>query len=337
VFRSARYQGGFSIDAVASCDFERLVPVTNAEVLERGGRKADPRLLGFLCQEVGIEGRFFCPPERNAFDLAKEAIERLLAQDPSLRTEAEFLIYCGISNPMPTVCHAALLAHELEFTSASCWDLKSGCSTAVLGLVQALEWFERGARRGVLVASETFSKFTNPEALELAATSGDGACAIALSATDAWRARGVVHGTNPTYFKSAYVPGKYPVDVERWRQSDYWFSFDAKPQAITAIGEAWVKSLADVLQVSELPGERVTHYVSHQIDAKKNRQFAKSGQVPDAAIYENFRRFGNMGCPTVLLNYQSRPLPTYAKGDVLLFHAVGGGISHAALCLERMR
>ena len=94
---------------------------------------------------------------------------------------------------------------------------------------------------------------------------------------------------------------------------------------------------ADLLSVSNLKGEQVTHDVSHQIDAKKNRHFAKSAQVPDAAIYENFRHFGNMGCPTVLLNYQSRPSPEFKSGDVLVFQAVGGGISHAALCLERVR
>src|SRR5262249_19798335 len=137
----------------------------------------------------------------------------------------------------------ALLAAEFDFRNVSCWDLKSGCSTGILALFQALDWFERGARRGVIVCSETFSKFTHPETLQMAASIGDGASAISVSSADDWKVRGVDHGTDAAYMKSMYVPGKYPIRPEEYDPAEYVFRFEDKPDTLRKIGEHWVGSL----------------------------------------------------------------------------------------------
>jgi 3-oxoacyl-[acyl-carrier-protein] synthase-3 len=338
VFRSASYAIGAEIGALASCDFAKLLPVSNEEVLARAGRTTDERLLHFLSNEMGIRRRFVVPKGTSALDLARDALDALLRKDPGIRDEAEFLIFGGISSPMPTVCMAALLANEYGFAKASCWDLKSGCSTGVLGFAQAIDWFQHGAKAGVLVTSETFSRFTDPTTLALSASTGDGACALSVRPSSAWRVRGVVHGTDATYFKSAYVPGAYPVDVERYRAEDYVFAFDDKPQTIAALKKHWVESLRDLLVVSEIAPERVTHYVSHQVDGKKNRAIAEACGISERATAMNFADFGNMGCPTVFLNYERflEARPGFAIGDVLVLHAVGGGISYAGICLEKI-
>src|SRR5262249_45629331 len=159
--KSSSYAKGLEIADVASCDFSKLSPLSNEDVLRWSGRQEKERLLRFLAEDMGIKRRYHAPEGTTALDLARDALSSLLARSPRLREEATFLIYCGISNPMPTVCHAALLADELGFENASAWDLKSGCSTGILGLAQALDWFQHGAEVGVLVASETFSKFTD--------------------------------------------------------------------------------------------------------------------------------------------------------------------------------
>ncbi len=340
MFKASGYQNGFEIERIAACDFSRLEKVSNEEILRRArGPEGGERLLRFVTERMGIRTRYFVPPGMDALDLARDALGRLLEADPTLREEAEFLIFGGISNPMPTVCLSALLSGEFELRNVSCWDLKSGCSTGVLAAIQALEWFQHGARRGIIVCSETFSRFTHPETLQMSASVGDGAAALALRTSSEWKIRGVVHGTDPAYLKSMYVPGRYPVEIQNYRSQDYVFAFEEKGDTLKKMAEYWVGSLQDLLRQSGVKGEAVTHYFSHQVDAYKNREIARAGGIPNGAVAMNFADFGNMGCPTIFLNYAqwlaSQPA-AFRRGDVVVLHALGGGLSWAGICLEKI-
>jgi 3-oxoacyl-[acyl-carrier-protein] synthase III len=208
----------------------------------------------------------------------------------------------------------------------------------VRALVQALDWFEHGSKKGVIVCSETFSKFTRPETLQMAASIGDGAVAMQVSRSDAWKVRGVVHGTDPAYMKNMYVPGKYPVRIDAYNPLDYVFHFEDKPDTLKKMAEYWVGSLQDLLKTSGVVGSAVSHYFAHQVDGSKNPEIARACGIEDPAIARNFAGYGNMGCPTIFLNYErwkaAGPKP-FKTGDIQVFHAVGGGLSWAGICLER--
>lgn len=339
MFKSTKWNAGLSIDQIEVCNFDALKKVNNRDVLAWGrDGEIDERLLHFFEKKMGISNRYFSEEKQNAYQLASDALSKLLKADPSLKDEAEFLIFGGISNAMPTVCHAAMLACDYELPNVSCWDLKSGCSTGVLALVQALEWFEKGAKRGIIVCSETFSKFTRPETLQMTASIGDGAVAFSLRANDEWKTLGVVHGTDARYFKSMYVPGIYPIDQKDYQAEDYFFKFEAAADTLEKTAYYWQKSLQDLLDLTNVDASTITHYVAHQVDGSKNRKFALDCGIPDEAIMTNFVNFGNMGCPTIFINYyQHREKMSFKKGDRLLFHAVGGGLSWASMVLEKQK
>ncbi|HVK61277.1 MAG TPA: 3-oxoacyl-[acyl-carrier-protein] synthase III C-terminal domain-containing protein [Bdellovibrionales bacterium] len=340
MFARPNYQTGIQIDSIATCDFDGLQKITNDEILKRArGEVNSDKLIRFVTQKMGIESRYFVQPERDALDLAREAVKNLLAKEPDLVDTAEAFIYAGISNPMPTVCHAALLACEFGFKNASCWDVKSGCSTGVLAYMQALDWFQHGTKKAVIVCAESFSKFTQPETLQMAISIGDGACALSVSPTPKWKIRGAVHGTNPSYFKSMYVPGKYPVKAAGFDPNEYVFQFSQAGETIEALATYWQNSLADLLKMSGVRGEEITHYISHQVDGTKNRMVAEGAGIPAASVATNFKTYGNMGCPTIFINYAiniAQKNVQFKTGDKMILHAVGGGLTWAGLCLERV-
>jgi 3-oxoacyl-[acyl-carrier-protein] synthase-3 len=338
MFKTTKWSEAFEIDHIATCNFENLTPMSNKEILEFGREGVvDTRLEAFFEKKMGIKNRYFVSKERNAYDLALESLENLLKKDPSLIEEAEFLIFGGISNALPTVCHASLMACETGLKNVSCWDLKSGCSTGVLALVQALEWFEKGAKKGIIVCSETFSKFTQPETLQMTASIGDGAVALSVSQSSNWKTLGVVHGTDATYFKSMFVPGVYPIDSETYKAEDYFFKFENAPETLVKTAHYWNQSLVDLFELTNVPAASITHYIAHQVDGSKNKMFAKSCGIADEAIMTNFVNFGNMGCPTIFINYyQNLDKMTFKKGDRMIYHAVGGGLSWASIMLERI-
>lgn len=322
---------------MASCHFEGMHKISNEELLSTGGRNVDQRLLAFIEKKMGVKDRYHSAKDVNSLDLAREALGDLLKKDPSLKTEAEFFIFAGISNPLPSVCMSAFLSAEFGLENVSCWDIKSGCSSGVLAFIQSLDWFSTGTKKGIIVCSETLSKFANPEFLQMSLSTGDGAVAFSVERSLDWKVMGVVHGTDARSFKSLYVPGTYPVDMDNYDRKDYFFKVDEKSDALEKLEYYWNNSLQDLIEVSGINPESVKHYIAHQVDASKNRTCAKNAGIPPEATAVNIHQYGNMGCPTVFLNYQQWvDGKTFQKDDILILHAVGGGISWAGVALQKL-
>ncbi len=337
MFNGKNYKSGLEIEDIAICDFSTMRKLSNEDIVSEGRGKADTRLMGFISKKMGIKERYWVHENQDALDLSRQALKSLVDKNPNILEEAEFLILAGISNPMPTVCTSALLACELEFKNTSCWDIKSGCSTGVLALMQALNWFQNGAKKGVIVCSETFSKFTNKDVLQMAVSIGDGASAMIVQASSKIKVRGIIHGTDSAYLKTMYVPGKYPIDYKNVNPLDYTFHFEAKADALEKMVHYWTSSLKELLEISNLKGEDIDHYFSHQVDGKKNIAIGKSSGIAQDAVAMNFEKRGNMGCPTIFINYHNwkDSGKEWSSGEKIIFHAVGGGLSWAGICLEK--
>lgn len=320
---------------IAICDFSSLNRLTNKDVLQQLGKKNDGRLLGFIEQSMGIEARHWCSQSQNSLDLARSAITELVERNPDMREQVDFLIFAGISNPYPVTTLSALLADEFGFFNASCWDLKSGCSTALLALQQGIALLNSGAKAGIIVSAENLSRFSNPEILQMSMAIGDGAAALYITQGDEWLVKSSVHGTDSAFSSYMRVHGEFPVKEDAVPE-DYYFTFANKPEGIQRLAHHWQTSLAELLRLADLQGEQIQHYVAHQVDEQKNLAVALAAKIPCEKVALNFRQFGNMGSPTIFVNLHDwlakQPVRT---DDHLVLHAVGGGISWAGICLQR--
>lgn len=332
-------QNGFSISNIATCDFNELAHLDNQKVFELAGKNSESnRLAKFIEKTMGITHRYRCQQDNDAMDNAVSALQRLLDKDPSLVERAEFLIFAGISNPRPITTISTLLANRFGLKNVSCWDIKSGCSTGVLALMQGQSWLNMGAKCGIIVSSENLSKFSPPEVMQISAACGDGAAALAMEASDEWVLKSVVHGTNAEYANNIKLPGKFPIDIDSYQAQDYLYQLNEKGDTIEKLQHYWLSSLAQLLDGAQINGSEVNHYIAHQVDGSKNQKIAMAGGIAAESVAKNFKTFGNMGSPTVLINYHqwvNRPQHQFNSGDHLVFHAVGGGISWAGLCLQK--
>lgn len=337
MLKNGSFNSGFEISDITTCDFSEMERVDNETLFARLGKSSQPKLIRFIERTMGAHERYHIDTDMNALDLARSALSRLLDRNPDLVEDAEFFIMVGISNPMPLTTTSALLAGEFGFKNASCWDIKSGCSAGVLSLIQAMQWFQSGAKSGVIVCSETLSKFSNPDVLQMSAAIGDGAVALKITASEHWKVRGVVHGTDPELVRTMMVKGTFPVNLERYNPADYLFSFEQKVEVIEAIGQYWISSLQDLLEISGVNPSAVKHYIAHQVDASKNAAIAEHCDINPISVAKCFSEYGNMGSPTIFVNFHNwvnQPNHQFKSGDNLVFHAVGGGVSWAGICLE---
>lgn len=328
---------GFEITHIETCDFSRLNRLSNADTFKQLGVDPGSRVARFIERSMGVNQRFQCEPEQDALDLARSAIARLVDTNPAVTQEAEFFIYVGISNPMPAVTASAYLAGEFGFKNVSCWDLKSGCSAGVLALIQAYQWINMGAKSGVIVCSETMSRFANPAVLQMSAAIGDGAVALQVSASNQWQLKASVHGTDPELSSSMMVKGRFPVDIDHYDPADYRFAFQQKSEVLKTIGNYWISSLQQLIATSGIEPSSIKHYIAHQVDASKNAAIADHCGISAEHTARCFADYGNMACPTVFVNYYhwiARDRHEFNVGDYLVFHAVGGGVSWAAMSLE---
>ncbi len=340
MFKSNNFVTGFEIETIADCDFSLIPSYSNEDILQRTYGKAPAKMARLLENQIGVSSRHQVSKDQNALDLGESALERLLEKAPEILEEAEFLIWAGISNPLPTVCTSAYIAGKYGFKNVSCWDVKSGCSSALLSVIQVIPWFEKGTKKGVIVSAESLSKFSSPEVVQVNALIGDGASAAVITQSNDWKIRGVLHGSDPKYLASFYVPGKYPVDVENYNQEEYYFQFSAeKSDAMDKSDEYWHSSLGDILELSDVRGSEVTHYIAHQANGHKIRETALSYGIPEEALLENFKNYGNIGAPSLFLNQLNQMVEKgkeFQKGDIVVYHAVGGGLSWASICLEKL-
>src|SRR5436309_2090195 len=150
---------GVRIADVEPCDFglmpsydtDHLLRLASPDQWERYLESAVSRR---LIAELGVERRHLThvpgqpldPRRRTAIDLARSAVERLRMRRSRELDRLDAFIFASTSNPNPCNCQAALLAEALGIT-ASCYDLKSGCSSGVLGLIQAALLIDAGCER----------------------------------------------------------------------------------------------------------------------------------------------------------------------------------------------
>jgi len=106
---------------------------------------------------------------------------------------------------------------------------------------------------------------------------------------------------------------------------------------LEAIGQYWISSLQDLLEISGVNPSAVKHYIAHQVDASKNAAIAEHCDINPISVAKCFSEYGNMGSPTIFVNFHNwvnQPNHQFKSGDNLVFHAVGGGVSWAGICLE---
>lgn len=323
----------FSIAHVTTCDFSLMDRLGNDDVIARSAKKSSRRLDDYISEKFGITSRYWCKENQNAIDLARSALSRLLAENPEIREEAEFFIFAGISNPLPATTLSSLLAEEFDIKNASCWDLKSGCSTGVLALLQAMGQIQMGARKGIIVAAENLSRFADPDMLQIAMTIGDGACALYITDDRQWQVRSALHGTDAAGSSFMRVPVEFPPVKNSLPP---YYVFNDKPQAVKMLQHYWLDSLGRILQLARVLGTDISHYIAHQIDTEKNRLIAQACAIPQISVALNFSGYGNMGCPTVFINYHEWLArgKVFHKGELMVLQAVGGGVSWAGMCLE---
>jgi 3-oxoacyl-[acyl-carrier-protein] synthase-3 len=335
---------GVRIVDVETCDFG-LMPAYDTAAVLQAARPADaPRYLTSaasrrLIAELGVARRYLTqlpgqpatPTRGNALDLARSAVQRLQTRRARDLTRLDALIFVSTSNPNPCNSQAALLADACGL-KASCFDLKAGCSSGVLGLAQAGLLLGAGCERVLVVMAENLSQFTPPADLRMLLTVGDGAACVLLERT---RDEGagflsIIHGTEPTLAGTMTLASQFP-PVEAGAR--YVYEFRDVNATAEFLHARWRALFCESLAVAGLGPGDLAYTVFHQTHAAQVHDLIEDLRLDPSRVPVVVRDYGNMGTPTfavALAQVHARLAP----GDRYLLQAVGGGVSWCAIVAE---
>jgi 3-oxoacyl-[acyl-carrier-protein] synthase-3 len=144
-------------------------------------------------QKTGIRSRHIAHEKETSADMALKAAQKLLGQGKASAAEIDFVLLCTQSPDYFLPTSACIIQHRLGVPKhAGALDFNLGCSGYVYGLSLAKGLIESGAARCILLlTSETYSKFLDPQDKGGRSLFGDGAAATII------RGREEVDGAPP--------------------------------------------------------------------------------------------------------------------------------------------
>lgn len=138
---------------------------------------------------TGVESRHIARPDETAYDLARDACDRLLAEHPEARERIGAILFCTQSGdyllpPDSTLLHGHLGLDDDVFAL----DFNLACSGFVYGLALAQSLIAGGIARDILlVTADTYSKYIHPRDRAARTLFGDGAAATWISVSESDR------------------------------------------------------------------------------------------------------------------------------------------------------
>ncbi|MCD6351687.1 MAG: ketoacyl-ACP synthase III [Armatimonadetes bacterium] len=140
----------------------------------------------WIVSHTGIRERRILADDQTVLDLAAGAGAKAI-EDAGLQPEQiEFIIVATFTGDYPLPATANLLQARLKCGQASGFDLGSGCTGFVLGLVSASALVQTATFDHVLVvAAEALTRVTNWEDRSTCVLFGDGAGAVVVGPTEA--------------------------------------------------------------------------------------------------------------------------------------------------------
>lgn len=284
---------------------------------------------------TGIRERRIAGPGETTSTMATIAARQAL-QKAELAPRDVDLVICATTTPdqlLPAT--ACMIQHNLGAVHAAAFDLNTACSGFLYALATASQFIQAGGARRVLVAAgETLSRFTNWEDRSTCILFGDGAAAVVLEAT-----------TQECGVLSTVLGSRG--DVEQMLTIEAGGS--ARPASLETIAEKAhcvkmrgnevfklaVRNMAQSAQTALAKAGLTTRDLRTVIPHQANLRIVAATQgalgLTDAQTYVNIDRYGNTGAASIPIALgEFLQGNTIDVGEHLLMVAFGGGLTWGA-------
>ena len=251
---------------------------------------------------------------------------------------------CGLthSSTSSAPSTAARLAEAVGATPAGAFDLAAACSGFVYGMNLAAAMIQTGMYRHVaVVGAEVLSRHVAPDDRRTCILFGDGAGAAIFSGDQAEH-RGVLHqsvSSDGGKWDALYMPreaadlpaGVDPAVTDRPGWNGAYDTLQMQGQEVFKFAVIKTCDMIEAaLGATGLGASDLKLVIPHQSNRRIMATAADRFGLPPEKMYVNIDRHGNTSAASVPLCLdECRRSGRVAEGDLVLFLAIGGGMTWA--------
>lgn len=284
---------------------------------------------------TGIRERRVAGPGETTSSMATIAARQAL-EEAELSARDIDLVICATTTPdhlLPAT--ACLIQHNLGASRAAAFDVNTACSGFVYALAIGSQFIQAGgAKRILIVAGETLSRFLNWEDRGTCILFGDGAAAVVLEATT--QSAGVlstVLGSRGDIDQMLSIEAggcARPASAETVADKAHCIRMRGNEVFKLAV-RAMTQSAREALAKAGLAVSDLRAVIPHQANQRIVTATQQALGLTDDQIFGNIERYGNTGAcsiPMALGEFlHASPIDV---GDHLLMVAFGGGLTWGA-------
>ena len=285
-----------------------------------------------IAEKTGILTRSIASSNQTAVDLAFEAGMKLL-KDVSSKEDIDLIILVTQSPDYVLPTSACILQNQLGLSKkCMAFDINLGCSGFVYAMSVAGSLIDSGvAKKGLILCSETYSKYIHKNDRTCRPLFSDGASATLLVSSDSNHVGPFVFGTDGSGHEKLIVRAggsREPIDnvnslnplLEMQGSEIFLFTLNFVPKCINSL-----------LIKSDLIIEDIDLFVFHQASKLVIDNIKRLLKLSDEKVYENYQLVGNTVSSSIPIALsQAEDDNKIKKGSTVMLVGFGVGLSWGA-------
>lgn len=296
----------------------------------------------------GVKERHIVSDGETAFDLAKQACDKLFFEERQSKSDIDAVIFCTQSPDYIMPSNAFLLHEYLDLNeNVLAFDYTLACSGYVYGLAIARALIVSGTAKKVLLATgDTYSRYINPGDRSASVLFGDGAAVTLIAASEAEEGiRDLMLATSGKHHRKFYIPAggcRLPkiynpiseIDASGNVRTENDIHMDGMGvwSFIQSTVPLQIRALMDRNSLSD---DDIDLFVFHQASKMTLESLRRALRLAESKVYLNIARTGNLvsaSLPVALKNAldEGRIQP----GNLILISGFGVGLSWGSLLIK---
>jgi 3-oxoacyl-[acyl-carrier-protein] synthase-3 len=310
---------------MTNADLESMVDTSDAWIVER----------------TGIKERRILDPSLATSDLATEAA-RGACQSAGLKpADIDCIIVGTVTPDVPFPATATYVQRKLGAPAGgAAFDLSAACAGFLYGLAVADSFIHRGVfKRVMVIGVEILSRIIDWTDRNTCVLFGDGAGAVVL-APEASDARGVLSThlyADGSFTDLLYIPGggtREPLTADALAARQQYVKMNGREVFKHGVRNMAAASRA-ALEANGLTPDDVKWVFAHQANLRIIEGVAERVNIPLSRFFLNIERYGNTSSASLPIALdEAVAADKLHPGDILLFAALGGGLSWASACVR---
>lgn len=302
----------------------------NKTLVSRYGLKVDDE---WIVQRTGIRSRHWLQPDETTSDIAARAAQDCLARAGVRVDEVDRIILATISPDMPTPSTATIVARKL---GARCmaFDVSAACSGFIYGLELAAGAVQMGARKVLVIAADARSRFLDQKDHRSMVLFADGAACVLVEPAPQPGLLSIVCDAEGLTMMGAWIPAggaQKPTSLETVAAGEHHLRVDLKLDIFDHFVKFACEVSAKAMAQANVSADDIDLFITHQGNGVLVNLVADALGFERGKVVNEVAYHGNTaGASIPIVLDEIWRAGRIKPGSVVLFNAVGAGVTFAA-------